>query len=143
MGGPGSYGEVLRNRPFRSFALLNTLFIAVSIAPFAEFLPVFAKNESAVSERSIGFIFFVNTALIVLAQVPIVKWQEGKRRMRALAVMGVLWAASWLVVGAAGAWTTGTPAVAVTWPACSSSRSASASTAPSRGRWSPTWQIPH
>ncbi|MBD0348564.1 MAG: MFS transporter [Thermoleophilia bacterium] len=112
-GGPGSYARVLRNRPFRSFALLNTLFIAVSIAPFSEFLPVFAKNESAVSERSIGLIFFLNTALIALAQVPIAKWQEGRRRMGALAIMGVLWAVSWLVVAAAGAWTTGTTAVAV------------------------------
>ena len=112
-GGPGRYADVLRNRPFRSFALLNTLFIAVSIAPFSEFLPVFAKNESAVSERAIGLVFFLNTALIVLAQVPIVKWQEGRRRMRALAVMGVLWAGSWLVVAAAGAWTTGSAAVAL------------------------------
>ena len=112
-GPAATYRTVLRNRPFRRFALLNMVFIAASIAPMSEFLPVFAKNEAGVSERGIGLIFFLNTAAIVLAQVPIAKLQEGRRRMQALAVMGVLWAVSWLGVAAAGAWTAGAAAVAV------------------------------
>ena len=64
------YAAVFRDRPFRSFILLNTLFIAASIAIFSELFPVFAKNEAGVSEREIGLIFFLNTALIVLAQLP-------------------------------------------------------------------------
>ena len=79
------YAAVFRDRPFRSFILLNTLFISASIALFSELFPVFAKNEASVSEREIGLIFFMNTALIVLAQLPVTKLQEGKRRMPALA----------------------------------------------------------
>jgi predicted MFS family arabinose efflux permease len=92
------YAAVFRDRPFRSFILLNTLFIAASIAIFSELFPVFAKNEASVSEREIGLIFFLNTALIVLAQLPVAKWQQGKRRMSALAAMGVLFSATWLLV---------------------------------------------
>ena len=110
---PGRYLDVLRNRPFRSFALLNSLFIAVGIVPFVEFFPVFARKESHVSEDAIGLIFFFNTLLIVLTQVPIAKRQQGRRRMRAIALMGVLWAATWLVIMATGAELTATTAVVV------------------------------
>ena len=92
------YAAVFRDRPFRSFILLNTLFIAASIALFSELFPVFAKNEASVSEREIGLIFFMNTALIVLAQLPVAKLQQGKRRMSALAGMSVLFATTWLLV---------------------------------------------
>ena len=90
--------RVFRDRPFRSFILLNTLFIAASIALFSELFPVFAKNEAAVSEREIGLIFFLNTALIVIVQLPVAKWQQGKRRMSALAAMAVLFAVTWVLV---------------------------------------------
>jgi len=92
------YVAVFRDRPFRSFILLNTLFIAASIAIFSELFPVFAKNQASVSEREIGLIFFLNTALIVLVQLPVAKLQQGKRRMSALAAMSLLFAATWLLV---------------------------------------------
>lgn len=102
--GPAGYASVLRNRPFISFVTLNMVFIAASIALFSELFPVFAKNEADVSERGIGLIFFVNTAVIVLVQLPIAKMQQGKRRMTALASMAVLFAITWLLVIAGGLW---------------------------------------
>jgi MFS family permease len=100
-GPPGTYRAVLRNRVFVSFLGLNMLFIAVGIVPLVEFLPVYAKNGAGVSETAIGLIFFANTLFIVVFQLPIAKALEGRRRMPAFALMGVLWAASWLVVIAA------------------------------------------
>ena len=97
-GSARGYVAVFRDRPFRSFILLNTLFIAASIAIFSELFPVFAKNEASVSEREIGLIFFLNTALIVIVQLPVAKWQQGKRRMSALAAMAVLFAVTWVLV---------------------------------------------
>jgi MFS family permease len=101
---PGTYRDVVRNRPFMSFAALNMLFVMVGIVPLSEFLPVFVKNNAGISEDAIGVVFLVNTLTIVALQLPISKLQEGRRRMAALAVMGVLWAASWLAVLATGAW---------------------------------------
>jgi MFS family permease len=43
---------------------------------------------------------------VVVAQLPIVRLLEGRRRMRLLAVMAGLWALSWVLVAAAGAWST-------------------------------------
>jgi MFS family permease len=110
---PEGYGTVLRDRPFMSFIVLNTVFIAVSIALMSEFFPVFAKNEAGVTESGIGLIFFFNTLLIVILQLPIAKLQEGRRRMKALAGMAVLFAVSWLIVLAGGLWFEAMAATAV------------------------------
>ena len=108
----GGYGVVLRDRPFMSFIVLNTVFIAVSIALMSEFFPVFAKNEAGVTESGIGLIFFFNTLLIVILQLPIAKIQEGRRRMKALSAMAVLFAITWLMVMAGGLWLEGAAATA-------------------------------
>jgi hypothetical protein len=55
-----------------------------------------------VDERWIGFIWLANTLLIVLAQLPVSKALEGRRRMVALALMNVLWAVAALIVLAGG-----------------------------------------
>jgi MFS family permease len=109
---PGTYRDVIRNRPFLSFAALNMLFVMVGIVPLSEFLPVFVKNNADVSEHGIGIVFFVNTLTIVALQLPISKLQEGRRRMQALALMGVLWSASWFAVLVTGASLDGSGAVA-------------------------------
>jgi MFS family permease len=99
----GGYLDVLRHRVFVAFVALNVLFVASGYAVF-ELLPVFAKNEAGVSERAIGVIFLVNTLVIVFAQLPVAKLLEGRRRMKALAVMNGIWAIAWLVVLASGAY---------------------------------------
>jgi MFS family permease len=97
----GNYLDVLRHRVFLGFVLLNVAFVAAGYSVF-ELLPVFAKNEAGVSERAIGVIFLVNTIVIVLAQLPVSNFLEGRARMRALALMTLLWAAAWGVVLAGG-----------------------------------------
>lgn len=99
---PGRYLDVLRDRVLLGLVALNVLFVSAGYAQF-ELLPVFAKNEAGVSETAIGVVFFVNTLVIVLAQLPIAKLLEGRRRMPALALMTVLWTGAWLVVLAGGA----------------------------------------
>ena len=100
---PGRYREVLRNRVFLGVVGLNAVYVAAGYA-LLEVFPVFAKNEAGVTERQIGFIFFVNTLAIVLAQLPLTKVLEGRRRMPALALMTFIWAATWMIVFAGGVW---------------------------------------
>jgi predicted MFS family arabinose efflux permease len=91
------YLDVLRNRVFLAIVGLNVAYVTAGYAQI-ELLPVFAKNEAGVSERGIGLIFFLNTLVVALAQLPVSKLLEGRSRMRALALMTALWAAAWLVV---------------------------------------------
>jgi len=94
---PSRYADVLRDRVFLGIVFLNVLFVTAGYAVF-ELLPVFAKNEAGVSEKGIGVIFLVNSLVITLAQLPLAKALEGRRRMAALAFMCVLWTISWLIV---------------------------------------------
>jgi MFS family permease len=95
------YRAVVRNRNFVALLGLNVLFVSVGYEVFA-LLPPFAKNYAEVSERWVGTIWLANTLLIVLIQLPVSKALEGRRRMVALALMNLLWAAASLIVLAAG-----------------------------------------
>ncbi|MHB8641882.1 MAG: MFS transporter [Gaiellaceae bacterium] len=107
---PGTYADVVKDRPFLRYVALNALFIAAGMATIVELLPPYAKNDAGVTEQQIGLLWMVNSLVIVFAQLPIAKLSEGRRRMRALALMGVIWAATMVLIGAAGTWTNGTTA---------------------------------
>ncbi len=111
-GRPGRYADVLRHKVFMGLIALNTVFIAAGMAQL-EILPVYAKNEAGVTERGIGLIFFVNTIVIVLAQLPIAKLSQGRRRMLTFALLGVVWAAAWALVPVSGLWLSGVSATAM------------------------------
>jgi MFS family permease len=100
----GRYRDVVRDRPFMSYVLLNTILMAAGMAVIVELLPPFAKNEANVSETGIGILWFVDSIIIVVAQLPVARIVEGRRRMRGLAAMAVLWAGALLGFGAAGYW---------------------------------------
>jgi len=106
---PASYRAVFRDRTFLGLWLLNFLFVAAGYS-LINLLPQFARDHSHITEREIGLIFAVNTGVIVLAQLPLSRWIEGKRRMRALALMPALWAVAWLLVDGTGAWLDAAPA---------------------------------
>jgi MFS family permease len=109
----GSYGDVLRDRPFMLYVLLNAFFITTAMVLIVEMLPPYAKNDAAVGEQWIGLLWMVNSLVVVLAQLPVAKIGEGRRRMGAFALMGVIWAAAMLTIGAAGTWFDATAAWAL------------------------------
>ena len=109
---PATYAVVLRHKTFLGLWTLNFMFVAAGYSLFT-LLPAFARDQADLSERQIGAVFFVNTLAIVLAQLPISRWIEGRRRMRALALMPALWAVAWLLVDAGGYWFTAGTAFAV------------------------------
>jgi MFS family permease len=102
----GSYADVLRNRVFVAVLTLNFVFITAGMAQVETF-NVYAKNEAGVAEVGIGVIWFINTVVIVLAQLPVAKALEGRRRMPTLALLGLVWALAWVLVPLAGAFFAG------------------------------------
>ena len=95
------------------YVALNAAFITIGMAVIIELLPPYAKNDAGVSEREIGLLWMINALVVVLAQLPIAKLGEGRSRMRALALMGTIWAGSMLLIGTAGFWFTATSAFAL------------------------------
>src|SRR5262249_23134667 len=104
-----SYAAVARHKTFLGLWTLHFLFVMAGYSLF-NLLPRSARDQSHISEREIALIFAFNTAVIVIAQLPLSHWLEGRRRMRALALMPVLWAVAWLLVDATGAWLEATAA---------------------------------
>ena len=109
----GGYGLVLRHKTFVAFIVLNASLVALGFSLLGDIFPAFAKNVAHVNERGIGLCFLANTLVIVVAQLPVAKWLEGRRRMAAYAVEGTIWAAAWLIVLAGGWWLTGSWATVV------------------------------
>jgi hypothetical protein len=109
----GGYRLVLAHKTFVSYIVLNASLIAIGFSLLGDIFPAFAKNIAHVNERGIGLCFLANTLAIVVAQLPVAKWLEGRRRMAAYGVEGSVWAVAWLIVFAGGWWLSGSAATAV------------------------------
>jgi MFS family permease len=75
--------------------------------------PAFARLVAEVSTRTVGFAFVVNTVVIVALQFWVMNRASGRRRTRVLALMAVIWAAAWLLLGGSGLVPGGTAAVVI------------------------------
>jgi MFS family permease len=68
---------------------------------------------TGISEQEVGIVFALDAIGVVLFQLPVVKLVEGWSRMRGLALMGLLWATSFLTVWAVGSFARVTTAFAI------------------------------
>lgn len=109
----GRYAEVLSDRTFVWLLALTALLVAAAYAQISTTLPPYVKEHASVSEAGIGLIFFVNTIVLVIAQLPIAKALQARRRLRALALTGAIFSATCLLVLFAGTWFTNATAVAL------------------------------
>jgi MFS family permease len=109
----GGYRLVLRHKTFLAYIVVNASLVALGFSLLGDIFPAFAKNVAHVDERGIGLCFLANTLVIVIAQMPVAKSLEGRRRMAAYAVEGAIWAVAWLIVFAGGWWLTGSAATVV------------------------------
>jgi MFS family permease len=100
----GRYSAVLRDRAFVLLLLVIATLVTAAYAQISTVLPPYAKEHAGVSEAGIGIVFLVNTVLIVLAQLPLAKALEGRRRMRALALSAVIFAVTSVAVLVVGEW---------------------------------------
>ena len=107
------YRQVVRDRQFLVLLALTALLVTAAYAQIATMLPPYVKEHAAVGEAGIGAIFFVNTLVLVLAQLPIAKAVGGHNRLRALAAAGAVFSGTCLGVLAAGTWFDATAAVVV------------------------------
>jgi len=98
----GGYGIVVRDRAFMHLALTNAAMIAVGWGVFTWLVPPYAKNVIGIGARLIGLLLLANAATVVVAQVPIARLAEGRRRVAMAALAGSIFAGACLLVTAAG-----------------------------------------
>jgi MFS family permease len=92
---PGGYRIVLRDRPFVRLAAINVAIIAVGWGFFSWIVPVYARAEIGVSTRVVGAMVLANAVTVVVAQLPVARLAEGRRRA------GTMCAGALAFVGAA------------------------------------------
>jgi MFS family permease len=98
----GGYAEVLRDRPFRRLVIFGLVLTTCGYAQIEVGFTAFATTVAEVSPRVVGWALAANTLTIVIAQLFVIRILQGRSRARALAGVGVLFAAAWLVLGGAG-----------------------------------------
>jgi MFS family permease len=89
----GGYRAVLSDRPFLSLiGAEQAMTLAHAVLPVA--VPVYAVVVLHVSPALLGVLFTVNTALLVVGQLPVRRLQARARRTHALALGGAVFAVS-------------------------------------------------
>ncbi len=94
---PGGYRIVLRDRAFVQLALTNVAIIAVGWGVFTWLLPPYARNQLGISARLIGLLLLANAAAVVVAQVPIARLAEGRRRVVMMAIAATIFVGACLL----------------------------------------------
>jgi MFS family permease len=98
----GGYRLVLRDRAFLHLALTNVAVIAVGWGVFTWLLPPYAEEQIGIPTRLIGLLLLANALTVVVAQVPVARFAEGRRRVLMMALASSIFFTACLLVVAAG-----------------------------------------
>jgi MFS family permease len=99
---PTGYLAVLRSPAMATMTLLSFVSSFVGYSQLNAGMPAYARGIGEVSTRALGLAFAANTLVIVVLQLVVLQRIEGRRRTRVIAVMGAVWACSWLLLGLSG-----------------------------------------
>jgi MFS family permease len=99
---PMGYLSVLRSPAMATLTVLSFVSSFVGYSQLNAGMPAYARGVGEISTRGLGLAFAANTLVIVLLQLVVLQRIEGRRRTRVIAVMSVVWAFSWLLLGFSG-----------------------------------------
>jgi MFS family permease len=100
--GLSAYGPIVRDTRLLAATAISFVLVVAGYSQITSAFPAWATGPAGVSRSIVGFAFAANTWAIVVAQLPALRIVRGWRSTSAVAVTGLVFAASWLVVLAAG-----------------------------------------
>jgi MFS family permease len=98
-GATGGFVDVLRNRRLLALVGIHSLIVAFGYAQLDSSVPLYARVRLGVSTHLIGLMFALNTAVVVLAQIPAERLTRAWRRSSVLVLLGVVWLVAWAIGG--------------------------------------------
>jgi hypothetical protein len=98
----GGYRVAFGDPRLRVLAIVSLVMVGAGIAPMLLILPAFARGIPGVAAGSIGLIYAVNTAVILLAQLRITKAVGGRSPALMLAIGAAIWTVTWGVIALTG-----------------------------------------
>jgi MFS family permease len=113
------YLEVMRRPAVASLMVLGFVSSYVGYSQLNAGMPAYARAIGEVSTQGLGIAFACNTLVIVVLQLVVLQRIEGVRRTRVIAVMGLIWALAWLLLGGTGL-VSGTAGATILVAACAS-----------------------
>jgi MFS family permease len=97
-----TYLAALRSPAMATMTVLSFVSSYVGYSQLNAGMPAYARGVGEVSTRALGLAFAANTLVIVLLQLVVLQRIEGRRRTRVIAVMGLVWAVAWVLLGLSG-----------------------------------------
>ena len=95
------YREVLRDRKFMQLNFASVVMLTCGYASLDAGMPALLTTVGGLSIKMLGPIWAVNTGVIVICQLFVLKRIEGRSRTRLLGVVGILWATCWAFIALA------------------------------------------
>ena len=96
---PGGYRVVLRDRALRWLAIGASVLLVFGYGSLEVGLPTYVTLIGGLDPSVVAFAYVANTAVIVIAQLFVIKRIQGRSRTRLAGLVGVMWAVAWLLVG--------------------------------------------
>lgn len=92
----GSYRQVLRDRRFLVMLAVELALLMGGYLQLSGGWQAFAVIDVGAAARVLGLALAANTAVIVVAQMPVQRLLRGWRRSRQLVLAGLVWSTAWL-----------------------------------------------
>ena len=96
----GSYRDLMQIKPLMYLGFAGIILFTFGYGTIQAGIPVFATQFLELSPKWLGIIFGVNTISIVLFQPLVMRILEKYSKYTALISIGIIWALSWVFVGA-------------------------------------------
>lgn len=98
----GGYREVIADRLLVRVTLLAFVLATCGYGAFQVALPVFITEIAGQAVSWVAIAYTVNTIVIVVLQMSVLKRMEGRSRTRMLLVVAILWGLTWVILGWSG-----------------------------------------
>ena len=95
----GGYRVVMRDRALRWLAISACVLLVFGYGSLEVGLPTYVTLIGGLDPSVVAFAYVANTAVIVIAQLLVIKRIQGRSRTRLAGIVGVMWAVAWLLVG--------------------------------------------
>ena len=96
----GGYREVFRDRAAVRLALGAVLLVTFGYGSLEVGLPVYITEVAGLDLSLVAVSYAVNAGSIVIGQLFVLSMIQGRSRSRLAGLVGLLWAISWLAIGA-------------------------------------------
>jgi MFS family permease len=93
------YRLISRDRAMRHLVLASLVLLIFGYGSLEVGLPIYATVIGSLDVSFLGVAFGVNTAVIVIGQLFVIRFLKGRSRSKAAGIVGLFWACAWFIVG--------------------------------------------